>query len=284
MASHSQTILGGLLVSWSVIFGGCVAIVPDSASNQPRVPEGLRWEPVTQLSDEFNGTALDTEKWQPLLPYWRGRPPSRFAPENVTVSNGTLELRSAPLVDTLAVVKDPQKDIWISAGCVSSRLPIASYGYYEVRMRASGLPMTSSFWLQGKYSEIDVAEQRGAPTKHVEDAFFMQSTVHFYFGTPQTRKSYSVKTKLSTRPNEKFYVYGVWWKDKRTVWFYLDGRKVGEATPAGDFLEPMYLIFDTEVWADQSGLPSIEMLNDSTRNSMKVDWVRAWRLVDVHQN
>ena len=54
--------------------------------------------------------------------------------------------------------KVPNKDLWVRAACVSSKLPMASYGYYEARVNASILSMTSSFWLQGGYSEIDVVE------------------------------------------------------------------------------------------------------------------------------
>ena len=42
--------------------------------------------------------------------------------------------------------------------------------------------------------------------------------------------------------------------------------------------EPQYLFLDTEVFVWE-GLPTIESLNDSSRNTMLADWVRSWRLV-----
>jgi hypothetical protein len=59
---------------------------------------------------------------------------------------------------------------------------------------------------------------------------------------------------------------------------YHDGKKVAELTPGGPFNEPQYLFFDTEafVW---EGSPTIESLNDPSRNPTLVDWVQSWKLV-----
>ena len=45
-----------------------------------------------ELSDEFESTTLDTAKWRPKCPGWKGRQPARFCPHNVTVSDGKLHL------------------------------------------------------------------------------------------------------------------------------------------------------------------------------------------------
>jgi hypothetical protein len=121
------------------------------------------WQPIPELSDEFGRKRLDESKWLDYHPYWKGREPSRFDPANVSVSGGVLRLRSVPLVDDLAAVADPEQDVWVGAAYVASTKPVASYGYYEARFKASALSMTLSFWFQGKYSEIDVVEQMGAP-------------------------------------------------------------------------------------------------------------------------
>ncbi len=94
-----------------------------------------------------------------------GAHPSRFSTNNVTVGHGYLGLSSTPMVTQVESCANPNKDIWIHSACVASRKPIASYGYYAARVKASRLPMTSSFWFQGKYSEIDVVEEVGASQK-----------------------------------------------------------------------------------------------------------------------
>ena len=47
--------------------------------------------------------------------------------------------------------------------------------------------------------------------------------------------------------------------------------------PGCAFAESVFLFFDLEVFT-WSGLPDIESLDDSARNTMLVDWVRAWKL------
>ena len=135
-------------------FAGCkkknpVATEPD-LSLVPEAPAGYRWRSVSHLSDEFAAGRLDASKWIDFHPYWNGREPSRFDPRNVSVEGGILRLLSVPLVDDLAAVRDPEKDVWVGSACVSSRTASASYGYYEARVQASDLSMTSSFWFQGK--------------------------------------------------------------------------------------------------------------------------------------
>jgi hypothetical protein len=53
---------------------------------------------------------------------------------------------------------------------------------------------------------------------------------------------------------------------------------VATITTRGPFTIPQYMFFDQEAftWA---GLPTVESLQDNTRNAMYVDWVHAWRLV-----
>jgi len=49
---------------------------------------------IQDLSDEFNGTSLDKTKWIDYHPYWQGRG-STFLPSNISVSDGTLKLKSS---------------------------------------------------------------------------------------------------------------------------------------------------------------------------------------------
>jgi hypothetical protein len=257
-----------------------VAAVPPADSTLPPAPAGFAWQGIPELTDEFNGDKLDTDKWLTHHPYWKGREPSHFEPANVTVHDGHLFLRSTTKIDDLASVANPQKDVWVQSACLSSKAPIASCGYYEARVKASGLSMTSSFWFQGKYSEIDVVEEIGEPSNprmHPERDLMLMNT-HFFTPGFKTDKATPKRWKMPSGAADAFHTYGVWWRDAKTIWFYHDGVKVAEVTPAGDFAEPQWLFFDTEVFT-WDGLPSIESLKDPARNAMEVDWVRGWRLV-----
>jgi hypothetical protein len=239
----------------------------------------MEWEPIPELSDEFNGKRLDETKWLDYHPYWKGRAPSRFDPENVSVSEGNLQLRSVPLVDDLSAVEDPEQNVWVGAACVASRAPTASYGYYEARFKASALSMTSSFWFQGTYSEIDVVEQMGAPAKDPQQRTWMRMNTHYYpDGWDKDRKT-PVNWQMPSGAADEYHVYGMWWRDAETVWMYHDGEKVAEIRFGGPFEEPMYLFFDTEVFVWE-GLPTLASLRDPELNTMQVDWVRAWRLAE----
>jgi hypothetical protein len=57
---------------------------------QPSPPAGQHWEVVPALTDDFQ--AFDASKWQLKHPYWGGRPPSTFSPDNVRFTNGLMPL------------------------------------------------------------------------------------------------------------------------------------------------------------------------------------------------
>ena len=138
--------------------------------------------------------------------------------------------------------------------------------------------MTSSFWFQGQHTEIDVAEQFGVSFKNPDAKMLMLMNTHFFPQGWDTDKATPQRWQMPTTSGDTFHVYGVWWKDEKTVWMYHDGQKVAELTLGGPFKESQYLFFDTEVFVWE-GLPTIESLNDPSRNTTLVDWVRSWKLV-----
>jgi beta-glucanase (GH16 family) len=263
------------------LFAGCntdhSVTVPVDRSLPPP-PAGYEWQLNSGLSDEFNGTGLDTNKWIPNHVGWKGREPSHFSADNVSLADGTLRLRSVPTVTNLEKVADPKKDVWIASSCVSSRHAEASYGYYEARVKASLLSMTSAFWLQGDYSEIDVVEELGAPIKKPELASMMLMNTHFFKDGWSKDKAVGSSWHMPKSASADYHVYGVWWKDENTAWFYHDGENVAAVQFAERFAEPMRIFLDTEAFAWE-GLPTMESLKDPKKNTMSVDWVRSWRLV-----
>ncbi len=271
-----RPILSVFLFSVMIIFTqGCPSGKIELQSVLPEPPEGYVWKLIPEVSDEFQGDTLDTDKWLDYHPYWKGREPSHHAPENISVEEGYLLMKNTTMVDDTSEVENPRKDVWVKAACLSTKAPICSYGYYETRMQASDLSMTSSFWFQGKYSEIDVVEQLGRPLNHPERSKLMLINTHYKAGTPEYDKT-PVQVPMESGSADEFHIYAMWWKDKNTIWFYHNGEKVAEVTTK-DFLEPMYMFFDTEVFTWE-GLPTVESLKDDTKNTMKVDWVRGWKL------
>jgi len=271
--SRSGFLIGAAL--WTAALGHAQR----SRVGLPPPPAGYQWEAVPELSDEFDGDRLDTAKWVPTHVSWKGREPSHFDPLNVSLRDGTLGLKSTTSIKDLSEVSDPMKDVWVRSACVSSQRPSASYGYYEARIKASRLSMTSSFWFQGKYSEIDVVEQFGAPLKEPSRSRLMLMNTHYFSGGWKSDRATPVKWPMPSGAADEYHVYGAWWKDKDTIAFYHDGVQVAQVHTAGEFREPMYMFFDTEVFTWE-GLPTIESLKDDGRNTMSVDWVRSWKLVE----
>jgi hypothetical protein len=240
----------------------------------PAPPAGYQWQKIHSLSDEFGGDRLDESKWIPRHPYWRGRN-SRHEESNVAVVAGKLQLKST-LRESAREVNASN----VTAACVASTTPRCHYGYYEARIKCSNISMTSAFWFQGKYSEIDVIENVGNASEPksawINDT--MMINTHYFKAGWKNDRATPVKWKMPSRAGDAYHVYGVWWKDTNTVWFYHHGAKVAEVSSGGPFEEQQYMFFDTEVFA-WHGWPTKESLLDPKMNTMLVDWVRAWQLV-----
>ncbi len=253
-------------------------------------PVGVEWSLIPELSDEFDvvhhnptGDGLDTTKWWDFHPTWTGRLPSQFSADNTWVQDGKLNLRSTSLVDDMSEVGDPFTEHWVDSAVITSRAEAHPGDYFEASIKTANLSMPSSWWFrQGSKSEIDVIENIGQPSApnltHLESA--MAYNTHFYDPGPNTAiGGFAQMTDPDGDPllsRENFITYGVWWKSPTELRFYYNDTEVATVTPAGAFDEGLNMIFDMEVfrWA---GLPMIDSLNDPSRNTMQVDWVRGYR-------
>ncbi|WP_299552423.1 family 16 glycosylhydrolase [Seonamhaeicola sp.] len=245
-------------------------------SKLPKPPKGKKWVKIETISDEFNGDQLDSKKWIPYHPYWTGRN-STHTPSNVSVKDGNLRLKSTLRKGATEVNAET-----VTAACVTSKKRSCRYGYYEAKIKCSNISMTSAFWFQGKYSEIDVIENLGAPSKPertgVKDT--MMINTHYFKKGWDNDLNTPLKYKMPVPAGSTYHVYAVWWKDANTCIFYLNGEQVYEVALRGPFKEKQYLFFDTEVFTWQ-GWPTKESLLDDSKNTMLVDWVRGWQLVDL---
>ena len=254
---------------------------------QPVLPPDQKWILVEELSDEFDQEdGLDREKWNDTHPGWKGRTPSHFLRENVWVAGGMLHLRSNSRIESMDEVEDPINDVWVNSAAVSSKKRIAQPGwYYETRFKASNISMTNSFWFRmGDYSEIDVIEHMGNATEPGRPLLQYEyaTNTHVYGKRKDEGYSHGKRYFMDTKGNEEFHTYGFWWKDPSTLWFYHNGVKVMEVTPSIPFEEKLHMIWDTEVFK-WHGLPLIENLQDDSKNTMIVDYVRTYRIEDIER-
>lgn len=155
-----------------------VALLFEVIQAVPPPQNGSIWEPVLDLTDNFDGAGLNFSKWSndnTGRGLWKGRLPSLFQTDNAWVENGTLRLRNT-LTDKYSDLDDAELELghekaltehWVDAAKVYSLKKIAQPGmYFETSMQSSDTAMSSSFWFRmSSFSEIDVIEQIGHASK-----------------------------------------------------------------------------------------------------------------------
>lgn len=264
------------------------------ATAAPPLGVGVAWEPIPELSDEFDtvhpnarADGINDTKWWDYHPVWSGRLPSQFSAANSWVEGGKLNLRSTPLVESMDEVTDERNQHWIDSAAVVSKVRAEPGGYYEASIKTADISLPSSFWFRmGTKSEIDVIENIGNPARsnleHRRSE--MSYNTHFYNPPPDVAVGGHVQMTDAQGnrlfSSENFITYAVWWKSPQEVLFYYNDIEVANVTPAGPFDEDLHMIFDMEAfhWV---GFPTIEELNDPAKNTMQVDWVRAYRAIDL---
>lgn len=195
-----------------VAFSCFIAASQASAQNAPvMTPPGysLKW------SDEFEGSALDVNKWDYRTDskHW-----SVQKRENVAVSNGTLKL--------LLKKQEASDKSYTGAGIISKRA--FQYGYYQARLKMPpGAGWHTSFWMQKQdgsggtspklaFQELDVVENDSNQLR----AYGVN--VHKWKGKHLTLGSKTIKTPdLSA----DFHVFGCEFTPT-TIKYFFDGALV----------------------------------------------------------
>lgn len=261
------------------------------SAQTPVPPEGYQWVVNEKFSDEFNGSKIDAKKWYDRSPYWvNGRPPATFRAYSVSVKDGNLQIKNSVL--------EGDSIYNIAGGAVASVAQDAHYGYYESRIKASSISMSSTFWLKNKrlkngcvteQQELDIVEIVGQQKRAGDFRATMKSNAHF-IDTPCDGKEKYISApgpgaKIEPPANEAYHVYGCWWVDATTLHFYLDGKFVYTINPStaireDPFYRPMYMHLVTETYNWETP-PTPEELADDSRNTTYYDWVRAYTLEPV---
>lgn len=258
------------------------------AAQTPLAPEGFEWKKNDKFSDEFNGKKLDKNKWYDRSPYWvNGRRPATFRDYSVSVKDGCMQIKNSVLKGDSIYN--------IAGGAVASVASDAYFGYYECRMKASAITMSSTFWMKNKpekvgcvseVQELDIVEIVGAKKRGFDFNNVMHSNTHtFHTDCDGTKSSKSVGGNCPIIPaaSEAFHTYGCWWIDANTIKYYLDGEYKFTVNPSTfyrdkPFNQPMYMHLVTETYNWESP-PTEEELNNDAINTTYYDWVRSYKLV-----
>ncbi len=265
-----------------------------SAYAQPTPPPGKTWEVYPEMTDEFNN-GFDTVKWRKEL--WQyPNTPTLMVAENSGVSDGNLWIKATEGPDPT----------YFHSSRIYSNAQIKYPMYTESRIITAHLSAYNTFWLnngnlEGR-DEIDVIENNSRPSCGCQPNFPWQMNSQYFQATNgftvrnadnfDNRNLSANNTKRGVRWNEDYHVVGVWWKDEKNMTFYLDGEEAGSVRVGEDrsgrtypeiiFARDLNLIWD--LWtADENflgGLALREHLNDDSVNTMRVDWVHTYKLVD----
>lgn len=236
-----------------------------------------------QFADEFDGTTLDSNKWQHCKAYTENCAEmnygvqSWYKPGNAVLSNGTLKMLTTVERNTVCigckfnVTKMISRD-YASVYIQTNDSFTPQYGYIEARMKMpTAYGLWPAFWLHPRIEptgnvrwppEIDVLEfYTNRPDRTWQ-------TLHYNTST-QFNVSHGQQYLFSDLSSD-FHTYAVNWTPNEVIW-YVDGAETFRSNRYR-VREPMFLILDVEV-GGPAGKPTAMM---GERATTEVDYVRVF--------
>ncbi|WP_420400464.1 family 16 glycosylhydrolase [Flagellimonas sp.] len=256
------------------------------------------WVLNEDLSDDFEGTELDPNKWfvegqNGDYYIWKGRPPSQFVPHNVIVEDGKLKLRTQWEADYKFANENyadgnnndkygefEGKPLPVTTAGVLTKKRFL-YGYMEVKSKVGNAAITGAFWAIGYEQELDVYELMGNPkiAGNIRADSYL-ATAHDW-SPPAIRptKVFNHIENLPFRTADDFHVYGAEW-GKDYLKLFIDGKIVHQFTQ-DDVGTDWVLNNPMEVWLDSEifkwlGLPHKEELPVD----FEIEYMRVWQKPD----
>lgn len=235
-----------------------------------------QWRLMEQVSDEFNGTALDTNKWVPFNKTWKGRAPGWFNPENVVVADNCLQLHSKLQQPPETYPSDYKK---YSTAFVRSKAQVC-YGYFEARVEPADSCISSAWWFARNdaqsWNELDVFE---VSTAHGHGKRFT-TNAHVFRKDGKTLDctlSHPLRCELEFCVGDGAFTAGFLWTKEWLEWS-VEGKVVRRERNQ-HWHEEMWLQFDAETMPKWFGLPGDEHEHEHVPCCYRVHYIRAWELL-----
>ena len=250
--------------------------------------------------DEFNGTALDTNKWGYQLGvqdhygdsvgpmYWGNGELQYYTQDAVTVADGMLQI-------TATRQDMPDDRTYSSARILTRNKACWTYGYFEARIKTpTGNGMWPAFWMLPEPTntsnsnniyggwpaggEIDIMEAKGRLLNRVD------TTLHF--GGAWYEHDYVGKSTKLVSNTDEWHTYALEWTADYMTW-YIDGQDVftvsksrwwtqekGNKGQSKPFDQPFYILLDLAVGGQYDNY--VEPDEGFTSATMYVDYVRVY--------
>ena len=264
------------------------------------------WVINTTFTDEFNGTGLDTTKWNAKQIKetgsnpcgstaagikWDGRQPALFLSSNVVVTGGTLQIimRRDAANTTIPTCAQGYGYKGYTRALINTP-STAYYGYYEARIKAMNSTGSTGFWIVGSANgydiEIDLLEYspklNNTPNQWGQAwgpplTVYMSGHLWAYPGHAKNGTDYAptfIRPTVGWKPtwdgSADFHVYGLDWNADTLTW-YVDGVQRRQIKNS-NWVVPGCLMFDAEIQPTWFGIPPDRDLP----STMYVDYVRVW--------
>jgi beta-glucanase (GH16 family) len=228
-------------------------------------------------ADEFKGDSLDPAKWATRVQPRTGRRLcSSPASDLVDVQDGHAVLGIERVGSPTKVCPHGVfENAMIGTGEVTDPGFHAKYGLFAARVKfQSGRGQHGSFWMQGAgagSAEIDVAEYFGDNRSDGGISSFVHRTAADGTVSSVGGMRAEVPKALGKRhtPSNGWHVWSVEWSPKGYVFRVDDTVTMRSSRGSASVPEFLVLSLLTSDW-ELSAL-------DTTKSTMKVDWVRAWQ-------
>jgi beta-glucanase (GH16 family) len=230
-------------------------------------------------SDEFDGTALNLNKWSYQLGGngWGNSELQNYTDRNAEVSNGTLKI--------IAKAESFQTNNYTSSRIRTLGKADIKYGRIEARMKLPvGKGIWPAFWMMPtdnvyggwpQSGEIDIMEYLGQQPATV------YGTLHFGRPWPNNSSTSQSFSTEGSKLNEDFHVYAIEWDATSIKWF-IDGYLFSTKTAANlgslpwIFTERFHFILNVAVGGNWPGSPNATTVFPQV---FEVDYVRVYDLI-----
>jgi autotransporter-associated beta strand protein len=257
----------GLRTRFAVVLAIGVGVGVGAAKARAAAPAGYQ----LVFADEFNGSSLDTMKWNYNYPWGDGHTHNHIAwmdASQVLVGSGKLNLQAIAQKSPDAPADHPYTSGAINT---SGKLNL-TYGYIEASMKMSDIEGTwPAFWTlqSGWPPEIDVMEfPRGA------DNAANQYWANWHYTNTSGAAASEGWQRTASGLTTGFNTFAVEWT-ATTMKFYLNGTLMNSVQNTSSIGQAanMYLLLDQAV----GGWPGNPPSNDPFPSNFEVDWVRVWQ-------